>query len=76
MFSKLPFLQYKFKTELAPEPIEKQVERNLKEEQINYHLILNNDEINIEVILLLEDSLVIDEDEIDKEIKKRMKGVK
>ena len=76
MFSKLPFLQYKFKTELAPEPIEKQVERNLKEEQINYHRILNNDEINIEEILLLENSLVIDEDEIDKEIKKRMKGVK
>ncbi|SEU10357.1 hypothetical protein SAMN05443270_3176 [Lacrimispora sphenoides] len=76
MFSKLPFLQYKFKTELAPEPIEKQVERNLKEEQINYHRILNNDEINIEEILLLEDSLVIAEDEIDKEIKKRMKGVK
>jgi hypothetical protein len=76
MFSKLPFLQYKFKAELAPEPIEKQVERNLKEEQINYHQFLNNDEINIEQILLLEDGLVIDEDEIDKEIKKRMRGVK
>lgn len=76
MFSKLPFLQYKFNTELAPEPIEKRVERILKEEQINYHGILNNYEININEILLLEDSFVIDEDEIDKEIKKRMKGVK
>lgn len=76
MFAKLPFLQYKFKTELAPEPIEKQVERNLNEKQINYHRILNNEEISIEEILLLEDSLVIEEVELDKEIEKRLKGVK
>lgn len=76
MFAKLPFLQYKFKTELAPEPIEKQVERNLNEKLINYHRILSNEEISIEEILLLEDSLVIEEVELDKEIEKRLKGVK
>lgn len=76
MFSKLPFLQYKFKTELAPEPIEKQVERHLKEELINYHKVLNNNDANIEEILLLEDGLVINEDELDKEIEKRLEGVK
>lgn len=76
MFSKLPFLQYKFKNELAPEPIEKQVERNLKEELINYHKVLNNNDANIEEILLLEDGLVINEDELDKEIEKRLEGVK
>lgn len=77
MFSKLPFLQYKFKTELAPESIEKEIERNLKiEKQIKYHQILNKDEIKIEDILRLEDSTVIDENEIEKEIKKMMKEVK
>lgn len=76
MFSKLPFLQYKFKTELAPEPIEKQVERDLIDKQIEYHRILNNNEANIEEILLLEDDLKIDEDDLEKEIKKMLKGVK
>lgn len=76
MFSKLPFMQYKFKTELAPEPIEKQVERTLKDEIINYHRFLNKNETNIEEILLLEDDLVIDEEDLDKEIKKMLKGVK
>jgi len=78
MFSKLPFLQYKFKTELAPEPIEKRVERDLidKQKQIKYHQILNNNETNIEDILLLEDDLKIDEDGLEKEIKKMLKGVK
>lgn len=76
MFSKLPFLQYKFKTELAPDPIEKQVERGLKEKQIKYHKILNTIETNIEEILLLEDDFKIDEDDLEKEIKKMLKGVK
>ncbi|AFL99881.1 hypothetical protein Desde_1462 [Desulfitobacterium dehalogenans ATCC 51507] len=76
MFSKLPFLQYKFKTELAPEPIEKQVERGLIDKQIKYHKILNNVESNIEEILLLEDDLKVDEDDLEKEIKKLLKGVK
>jgi hypothetical protein len=76
MFSKLPFLQYKFKTELAPEPIEKQVERNLTDKQIKYHWILNNNDTNIEEILLLEDDLKIDEDDLENEIYKILKGVK
>jgi hypothetical protein len=76
MFSKFPFLQYKFKTELAPEPIEKQVERNIKEELINYHDILNNNDISIEEILLLEDDYAINNDDLDKEIKKMLKEVK
>lgn len=76
MFAKLPFLQYKFKTELAPEPIEKQVERDLIDNQIKYHQILNNNETNIEEILQLEDDLKIDEDDLEKEIKKMLKGVK
>ena len=76
MFAKLPFLQYKFKTELAPEPIEKQVERALIDKQIKYHQILNNNETNIEEILLLEDDFKIDEDNLEKAIKKMLKGVK
>ena len=76
IFSKLPFLQYKFKTELTPEPIEKQVERNINEELIKYHEILSNNEISIEKLLLLEDDLVLDETTLDKEIQKMLKGVK
>lgn len=77
MFSKLPFLQYKFKTELAPEPIEKHIERKLKNEsQIKYHQFLCKDDINIDDILLLENNLVIHEDEIKKEIAKMLKGAK
>ncbi len=76
MFSKIPFLQYKFKTELAPEPIEKQIERNLEKYLISYHGILCNNENNIDDILHLEDDFVISEDDLDKEIKKLMEGVK
>lgn len=76
MFSKLPFLQYKFKTELPPEPIEKQVEHDLKDKQILYHQFLNNNVTNIEEILLLEKDFKIDENELEKEIKKMMKGGK
>lgn len=76
MFSKLPFLQYKFKTELAPEPIEKQIERGFVKKQIKYHQILNNYETSIEEILLLEDDFKIDDDELEKEIKEMLEGVK
>lgn len=77
MFSKLPFLQYKFKTELTPEPIEKQVERKLQSESnIKYHQLLNKEDINVHDILLLEDNLAIDKDEIEKTISKMLKEVK
>ncbi|WP_425803340.1 ABC-three component system middle component 1 [Desulfitobacterium sp. Sab5] len=76
MFSKLPFLQYKFKTELAPEPIEKRVEGNLKAELIKYHNILKDNTLNIENILSLEDDLKVKNDELEKEIIKLLKGVK
>ncbi len=76
MFSKIPFLQYKFKTELAPDPIEIQIERNLNKDLIRYHSFLDNNEYNIEDILLLENNFVISEEDLDKEIQKLMKGVK
>lgn len=76
MFSKLPFLQYKFKTELAPEPIEKRVENYLSEELSKYHKVLKNNTLNIEAILSLEDNLEVQNDELDKEINKLLKGVK
>ena len=61
---------------VSKEPIEKQVERDLIDNQIKYHQILNNNETNIEEILQLEDDLKIDEDDLEKEIKKMLKGVK
>lgn len=76
MFSKIPFLQYKFKTELAPDPIEIQIERNLNKDLISYHSFLDKNEYNIEDILLLENNFVISEEDLDKEIQKLMKGVK
>ncbi len=76
MFSKLPFLKYKFKTELAPEHIEKRVEGNLKAGLIKYHNILKDSNLNIENILLLEDDFKVENEELDKEIKKLLKGIK
>ena len=76
MFSKLPFLQYKFKTELAPEPIEKSVEGKLKAELIKYHNFLKDNNLNIESILSLESDFSIEDEELEKEIKKRLKGAK
>jgi hypothetical protein len=76
MFSKLPFLQYKFKTEMAPEPIEKRVEGNLKAELIKHHNILKDNKLTIENILELEGDFKLENDELDKEIKKLLKGVK
>ena len=76
MFSKLPFLRYKFKTELAPEPIEKRVESSLKAELKEYHNLLIYNTLEIERILSLEDDFKVENDELDKEIKKLLKGVK
>lgn len=76
MFSKLPFLQYKFKTELAPEPIEKQVEGKLSDELKEYHKCLNKHELTIEDILSLEDDFTLEEEILDKELQKMLKGVK
>lgn len=76
MFSKLPFLQYKFKTELAPEPIEKQFERIISSDLMKYHEILNNSKLNIDEILSLEDGFSLDEEELGKELQELLKGVK
>ena len=76
MFSKLPFLQYKFKTELAPEPIEKQAEGKLSDELKEYHKCLNKHELTIEDILSLEDDFTLEEEILDKEIQNMLKGVK
>lgn len=76
MFSKLPFLQYKFKAELAPDPIEKQVEKKLSDEILKYHNILDKKELSIDEILLLEDNFSMEDETVDKELQKLLKGVK
>jgi hypothetical protein len=76
MFSKLPFLQYKFKTELTPEPIEKRVQSKLKVELTKYHNFLMTNTLDIENILSLEDDFIVHNDELDKEIQTLLKGVK
>lgn len=75
MFSKLPFLQYKFSSELAPEPIENQIERDLSPKFIGYHHLLNKEEFSIEEMLFIEENHVINEDDLEKEIKKLLKEV-
>lgn len=75
MFSKIPFLKYSFKAEIAPPPIEKSVESKLYDKQLMFHNYLANNQISSESILKLADDFVCNDTDINNEINERLKGV-
>ncbi len=76
MFSKLPFLQYDFNAESAPEPIMKTIESNLSHEVKPFHELLFEDELSIDKIYNIVDEVTLTSDELEKLLVKELKGVK
>ena len=62
LFSKIPFLQYNFKTEQKPMSIEKRIENLLNEVLIKYHDIVVNENKDLETMILKEDTELTDVD--------------
>ena len=73
MFSKIPFLKYSFKADIAPEPIDKMIESKLTPKQLKLEQFLLNDEFEIGDILELSDP--IDEKELEDEMNKIIEGI-
>ena len=73
MFSKIPFLKYSFKADIAPEPIDKMIESKLTPKQLKLEHFLLDDEFEIVDILELADQ--IDEKELEDEMNKIIEGI-
>lgn len=73
MFSKIPFLKYSFKTDIAPEPIDKMIESKLTSKQLKLDQFLLNEKFEITDILELSDP--IDEKELEAEMNKITEGI-
>lgn len=73
MFSKLPFLHYNFKAELAPEPIMKIVKNTLTSELEVFHNILYNEDLSIDEIYDIVKEVKLNDDDLEKEFQKKLK---
>jgi len=74
LFSKLPFLQYKFKADPAPLSIEDDVLQKIKGDLEKYHTAIQGRSCNLDQLLELEANLIIDEDALDKELNALIEG--
>lgn len=68
LFSKIPFLQYKFKADPAPLSIENEIQKKLEEKLSNYHKAIQKEVITIDEILRLESGFLVDDEKIEQEI--------
>ncbi|MFR4987030.1 MAG: ABC-three component system middle component 1 [Lachnospirales bacterium] len=73
MFSKLPFLQYNFKTELAPEPIIQIIKNNLPSELNVFQNIIFENKLSINEIYNIMEENKLTDDELEKEFQNKLK---
>lgn len=72
MFSKIPFLQYRFKTSATPLPLETKIyEMVEREELVQYHEIVQRKTLNIEDFLNIEIDIDISNEELEEELRKK-----
>lgn len=74
LFSKLPFLQYKFKADPIPLSIENDILQKIKRDLEKYHSAIQNKDCTLEQLLELENDLTIDDEILDKEINRLLGG--
>lgn len=75
LFSKLPFLQYKFKADTIPLSIENDISQKIKRELEKYHIAVQNKDCTLEQLLNLENALIIDDEKLDNELNRLLGGV-
>ncbi|MCT4584588.1 MAG: hypothetical protein N4A54_06655 [Peptostreptococcaceae bacterium] len=76
LFSKIPFLQYKFKADSAPLSIENDILQKIEGKLKEYHTAIQTKTCNIEHLIELESNLVIDDESLDKELNNLLGGDK
>lgn len=74
LFSKIPFLQYKFKADSIPLSIENDILQKVKGNLEKYHSAIQNKECTLERLLELENDLTIDDKILDKELNRLLGG--
>lgn len=74
LFSKIPFLQYKFKADPIPLSIENDILQKVKGNLEKYHSAIQNRDCTLEQLLELESDLIIDDKMLDKELSRLLGG--
>jgi hypothetical protein len=75
IFSKLPFLQYKFKADPIPISIETDILQKVKNANIErYHIEAQKNEYTLSDLLNLENNLIIDENQLEIQLKRLLQG--
>lgn len=74
LFSKLPFLQYKFKADPIPVSIEDDISQKVKGNLDKYHRLIQNKDCTLEQLLDLECALTISDEDLDKELNQLFGG--
>ena len=74
LFSKIPFLQYKFKADTIPLSIENDISQKINGSLEKYHITMQNKDCTLEQLLELEQTLTIDDDKLDKELNRMLGG--
>lgn len=75
LFSKIPFLQYRFTASIMPKPIEEEIVQRVEEQGLaKYHNAIENCDCILENLLALVPNTDIDKDSIDRELKKLLGG--
>lgn len=76
LFSKIPFLQYKFKADSVPLPIENDILQKVKGKLEKYHTAIQSKACNIKQLIELESDLIIDDESLEKELNSLLGGDK
>lgn len=74
LFSKLPFLQYKFKANPIPLSIESEISQKVKGKLENYHQVIQNKNCTLEQLLDLEHNFIINDKSLEKELNRLLGG--
>lgn len=74
LFSKLPFLQYKFKANPIPLSIENDILQKVKGNLEKYHSAIQNKDCTLKQLLELESDLTIDDEILDKDLNRLLGG--
>ncbi|WDV44076.1 hypothetical protein PV797_11110 [Clostridiaceae bacterium M8S5] len=76
LFSKIPFLQYKFKADPVPLAIENDILQKIDGKLQEYHTAIQTKTCNIEHLIELERDIVIEDESLDEELNSLLGGDK
>lgn len=75
LFSKIPFLQYRFTASSMPKPIEEEIAQKVKQKDLTkYHIAIETKKCSLEDLLALAPDTLIKDEVIDRELEKILGG--